>query len=292
MENRQNPTNINSYPGHMAKAKREIAEKLKLIDIVYEVIDARMPLSSKIVDLEQLIKEKPRIMIMTKYDLCDRSKTDQFIHYYESLGYQVVAVDLMKNTNIKKIFTLSEEIFEKVNARRKAKGLKPRVMRALIVGIPNVGKSTLVNRLVGKKAVAVGNRPGVTKSLSWIRLNKSIELLDSPGILWPKLENQESAKILAMFSSIKIEILNREELAIFALTYLSKLYPERVRQRYGMMATTLEEVEKLFCSIAKKRGALMQGGQIDLEKVYQIVLQDVKNQAFGCITLDRLEEAK
>ena len=222
---------INWYPGHMAKTKREIREKINLIDIIYEVIDARMPISSKIKDIDDLIKDKPRILIMTKYDLCDKKETDKFISYYESLGYKVVPVDLANNKNVKEVLNLSESVSKELNEKRKSKGLKSRNLRALIIGIPNVGKSTLINRLVGKKAAGVGNKPGFTKSLSWIRINKDIDLLDSPGILWPKLENQYEARILAIFSSIKEEILNKEDLALFAIDILTKLYKEQFNGR-------------------------------------------------------------
>ena len=172
-----NKIGINWYPGHMAKTKREIREKINLIDIIYEVIDARMPISSKIKDIDDLIKDKPRILIMTKYDLCDKKETDKFISYYESLGYKVVPVDLANNKNVKEVLNLSESVSKELNDKRKSKGLKPRNLRALIIGIPNVGKSTLINRLVGKKAAGVGNKPGFTKSLSWIRINKDIDEL-------------------------------------------------------------------------------------------------------------------
>ena len=177
-------TNINWYPGHMAKTKREISEKLNLVDIVYEVIDARMPISSKIVDIDNLIKDKPRILIMTKYDLCDKEETNKFIDYYEEKGYKVIPVDLMSGLNVKKIIEESRKVLKEENDKRKAKGLKPRSIRALIIGVPNAGKSTLINRLVGKKSAGVGNKPGFTKSLSWIRINKDIELLDTPGIIF------------------------------------------------------------------------------------------------------------
>ena len=232
MKMNNNP--INWYPGHMAKTKREIKEKLDLIDIVYEVIDARMPRSSKIVDIDDLIKNKPRILIMTKYDLCDKSETDKFISYYENLGYQVIPVDLMKGTNVNKIVDVSEKILEDENKKRREKGLKPRNIRALILGIPNVGKSTLINRLVGKKSAGVGNKPGFTKSLSWIRIHKNIDLLDTPGILWPKLEDQEAAHILASFSAIKEDILNDDQIASFILHKLYELYPKALEERYGI----------------------------------------------------------
>lgn len=279
---------INWYPGHMAKTKREISEKLNLIDVVYEVIDSRMPLSSKIVDINDLIKDKPRILIMTKYDLCDKKETEKFIKYYENLGYIVVPVDLMSGLNVKKILEESKKTMVDVNSARISRGLKERNIRALIVGIPNVGKSTLINRLVGKKSAGVGNKPGFTKQLSWIRINKDIELLDSPGILWPKLEDQEAAHILASFSSIKEEILDIHDLARFILFKLDELYPERLKERYGIEKID-EELIETYDIIAKRRGALMRGGIADYDKVSNIIVQDLKNGYFGEITFDRIK---
>ena len=280
---------INWYPGHMAKTKREIKEKLDLIDIVYEIIDARMPKSSKIVDIDDLIKNKPRLLIMTKYDLCDKKETDKFISYYENLGYQVIPVDLMSGTNVKKIIEASEVVLESENEKRKAKGLKPRNIRALILGVPNAGKSTLINRLVGKKSAGVGNKPGFTKSLSWIRIHKNIDLLDTPGILWPKLENQESAHVLASFSSIKEEILNEDQIAAFILKKLYALYPKALEERYGIDELDDDLIEA-YDIIASRRGALTKGGVADYERVSRIILQDFKNGYFGPITFDRLTE--
>ena len=284
-----NKIGINWYPGHMAKTKREIREKINLIDIIYEVIDARMPISSKIKDIDDLIKDKPRILIMTKYDLCDKKETDKFISYYESLGYIVVPVDLANNKNVKKVLELSESVSKELNEKRKSKGLKPRNLRALIIGIPNVGKSTLINRLVGKKAAGVGNKPGFTKSLSWIRINKDIDLLDSPGILWPKLEDQYEARILAIFSSIKEEILNKEDLALFAIDILTKLYKEKLESRYNIKGDNMTNIE-IMEEIAKKRGCVTKGNITDYERVSSIILNDIKNNAFKEITLDRLEK--
>ena len=280
---------INWYPGHMAKTKREIREKINLIDIIYEVIDARMPISSKIKDIDDLIKDKPRILIMTKYDLCDKKETDKFISYYESLGYKVVPVDLANNKNVKKVLSLSESVSKELNEKRKSKGLKPRNLRALIIGIPNVGKSTLINRLVGKKVAGVGNKPGFTKSLSWIRLNKDIDLLDSPGILWPKLEDQYEARILAIFSSIKEEILNKEDLALFAIDILTKLYKDKLESRYNIKIENMTNVE-IMEEIAKKRGCVTKGNITDYERISYIILNDIKNNAFKEITLDRIEK--
>ena len=279
---------INWYPGHMAKTRREISEKLNLIDIVYEVIDARMPRSSKIVDIDDLIKNKPRLLIMTKYDLCDKNETNKFIKYYEELGYQVIPVDLMTGTNVSKIIDASEVVLKEENERRKSKGLKPRNIRALILGIPNAGKSTLINRLVGKKSAGVGNKPGFTKSLSWIRIHKNIDLLDTPGILWPKLEDQEAAHILASFSSIKEEILNEDQIAGFILRKLYELYPKALEERYGIVDLD-EDLIEAYDMIASRRGALTRGGVADYERVSRIILQDFKNGYFGSVTFDRLK---
>lgn len=279
---------INWYPGHMAKTKREIKERLNLIDIVYEVIDSRMPISSKIVDIDELIGNKKKILIMTKYDICDKVETDKFIRYYEDLGHTVIPVDLMNGKNVPKIIEKSKEIVAAENKKRLEKGLKSRSVRALIIGVPNVGKSTLINRLVGKKSAGVGNRPGVTKILSWIRINKDIELLDSPGILWPKLDNQENAHILAALSSIKEEVIDPMDLACFILKKMVELYPKELENRYGIKKLDEELIES-FEMIGKKRGALTRGGGADYDKVANIIIHDLKNGYLGNVTLDRLE---
>ena len=283
----ENKTNINWYPGHMAKTKREISEKINLIDIVFEVIDARMPLSSKVVDIDDLIKNKPRVLIMTKYDLCDKEETNKIGKYYESLGYKVVMCDLM-NGNTNELINISNDIMKSINADRISKGMKERAARILIVGAPNVGKSTLINRLVGKKAAGVGNKPGFTKNLSWIRINKDLELLDSPGILWPKLEDQEAAHILASLSSIKEEILNNDQIASFILKKMYELYPDRLMDRYGIEELD-EDLIETYDIIGKRRGAISRGGVTDYERVSEIIIRDLKNGYLGAITLDRLK---
>ncbi|MDD6224538.1 MAG: ribosome biogenesis GTPase YlqF [bacterium] len=281
---------INWYPGHMAKTRREIKEKIDLIDIVFEVVDARMPISSKIVDIDTIIREKPHILIMTKYDICDEIETNKIIEHYKNRGYDVINVDLMNGKNVNKIIEKSQELLKEMNAKRKEKGLKPRSIRALIVGSPNVGKSTLINRLVGKKVASIGNRPGVTKNLGWIRIHKDIDLLDSPGILWPKLENQYQASILASLSSIKEEILDQQQIALFILEIMNKLYPNKLKERYGIENINLNDIEPTLELIAKKRGALMRGGVFDYDKVYSIIIRDLKDGNFGKVTLDRLDE--
>ena len=279
---------INWYPGHMAKTKREIKEKIDLIDVVYEVIDARMPISSKIVDIDTLVRNKPRILIVTKYDLCDKTHTDLILENYIKKGFSVVRVDLLKGNNLNDIIASTNKVLVDMNAKRKLKGMKPRAIRALIVGIPNVGKSTLINRLVGKKAVNVGNKPGVTKSLSWIRINKDIELLDSPGILWPKLENQSHAYNLASLSSIKEEILNVEDIAMYILKTMDRLYPNNLKERYGIEKVDFNNIEETLEAIAIKRGALKKGGVSDFDKVYYIIIRDIRDGLLGKVTFDRM----
>ena len=283
-----NKTNINWYPGHMAKTKREISEKLNLIDIVYEVIDGRMPISSKIVDIDDLIKDKPRILVVTKMDLCDEEETKKILKTYESSGYKVVCVDLV-NGNCNELISITKDIMSNINKDRVAKGMMERAARVLIVGVPNAGKSTLINRLVGKKSAGVGNTPGFTKNLEWIRVNKDIELLDSPGILWPKLENQDNAKVLAAFSSIKEEILNLDDIACFILKRLFELYPDKLNERYGITELDEDFVEA-YELIGRRRGALSRGGIVDYDKVSDLIIKDLKNGYFGKVTFDRIEK--
>lgn len=282
-----NKTNINWFPGHMAKTRREIKEKIDLIDIIYEVVDGRMPISSKIIDIDDLIKSKPRILIVTKYDICDKVETDKILNMYKEKGYTVIPVDLVNNKGIDKIIIESENLLKDMNNKRREKGLKPRNIRALVIGAPNVGKSTLINRLVGKRVTSIGDKPGVTKNLGWIRIHKDIDLLDSPGILWPKLENQHQALILASLSSIKEEILDTQELAIFILKIMNELYPEKLSERYKIDNINFDNIEEIIEEIAKRRGALKAGCGADYQKVYHIIINDLKDGNLGSITLDR-----
>ncbi|MGN1358351.1 MAG: ribosome biogenesis GTPase YlqF [Bacilli bacterium] len=274
---------LNWYPGHMAKTKREIKEKIDLIDIVYEVIDARIPKSSKNKDIDDLIKDKPRILIMSKVDLCDLSKTQKWITYYENMGYTVIPLDLLNNPNLQKIFEETNKIMTVLNEKREKKGLKPRKVRALILGIPNVGKSTLINRLVGKKATNVGNKPGITKQLEWIRINNQIELLDTPGILWPKLDDEEVALNLASMTAIKEEILDLEAVSIHIINKMQKDYPDNLKNRYGI--TNENDIIDIFDKIAKKIGAI-KNKETDYEKVYATIIKDLRDGYLGKITFD------
>ena len=284
-------TNINWYPGHMAKAKRLIKENVDKVDIIYEIIDSRIPLSSKIKDrdIDKLISTKPRILIMTKSDLCDLNKTNQWIKYYEDMGYKVVLVDLINNKGLNKILDVTNLLLKELDKKREEKGLRKRSYRALIIGIPNVGKSTLINRLVGKKAAITGDRPGVTKSLSWIRINDNIDLLDSPGILWPKLDNETEAYNLASFSAIKEEILPIGKVACYILDTLYKKYENNLKERYGINSFDIDDVIPTYELIGKKRGCLIRGGEVDYDKVSSIIIKDLREGRLGRVTFDEVK---
>lgn len=282
-------TNINWYPGHMAKTKRQISENLNLIDIVYEVIDARMPYSSKIVDIENFIKNKPRILIMTKSDLCDLEETKKWVKYYEKKGYYVILCNLNDKKSIPSILKLTDKVLEEKNKKRLEKGLENRRTRILITGIPNVGKSTLINRLVGKNATNVGNKPGVTKNLNWIRINESLELLDTPGILWPKFEEEKVAFNLASLTAIKEEVLPIEKVVCYIIETLYKYYPNILKERYNITEIDPEFIE-VFDTIGKKRGCLIKGGEVDYDRVCSIVINDIKEGYIKGITFDRISD--
>ncbi|MDD2203249.1 MAG: ribosome biogenesis GTPase YlqF [Bacilli bacterium] len=285
-----NKVNINWYPGHMAKTKRLIKEKKDIIDVIFEVIDARIPYSSKIKDIDNIIKDKPRILIMTKIDLCDMTETKKWIAYYERFGYIVIGVDLANNKNVNLIIDKSREILKELQEKKKLKGMMKKNLRALIIGIPNVGKSTLINRLVGKKATNVGNRPGITKSLDWIRIGEFLELLDSPGILWPKFDEDKVALNLSSMTAIKEEILPADDITVYILKILFKYYPEALKKRYGIEYIDEDDIISVLDIIGKKRGAIIKGGDIDYKKVYNIVMRDLADGSLGPVTFDRYKE--
>ena len=280
-----NKTNINWYPGHMAKTKREIKEKIDLIDIVFEVIDARIPYSSKNEDINSIISNKPRVLIMTKTDLCDLDITNKWKKYYEDKGYVVVMLDLINSTNIKELYNKINPIIGKLNDKRISKGLKERRARILVVGVPNVGKSTLINRLVGQKATNVGNKPGVTKSLEWIRINDKLELLDTPGILMPKINDIEVAKNLASMTAIKEEVLNIDEIAIYIINKMLSLYKDNIVNRYNLSST--DDLIEILDQIGKKIGAI-KNNEVDYDRVYLRIIKDLQEGRLGNITFDRL----
>ena len=282
----ENKTNINWYPGHMAKTKREIREKLDLIDIVYEVIDARMPISSRLEDVNDITKNKKKIIILTKYDLCDKSETDKIINSYKNNSI-VIPLDLLKG-DVSIVINETVKLMKEENDKRKLKGMQERPARVAIIGAPNVGKSTLINRLVGRRSVNVGNKPGVTKSLSWIRINKDVELLDTPGILWSKIKDYDRGYILASFSSIKEEVARPIDVAVYILRKLEELYPDLLKERYGIDSLT-DTLEEEFEVIGRLRGALQRGGVADYLKVATIIIKDLQEGRIGKITFDRLK---
>lgn len=283
------PSNsINWYPGHMAKTKRLISENIDFIDVIYEVIDARMPYSSRIREIDQILKNKPRILIMTKIDMCDINETNKWVKYYEANGLKVIKINLENNSNVNTILKATDEIMEVTNNKRENKGLLRKKCRALVMGIPNVGKSTLINRLVGKSAVGVGNRPGVTKQTSWIRISNKIELFDTPGILWPKFEDENIAYNLAALTAIREEVLPVYDVAYYILRMLDKYYTNELNRRYGL-ESLFDDMYENFEFIGKKRGCLIKGGEVDYDKVVNVIFNDIKTGAIKNITFDRFE---
>ena len=284
---RPNSTNINWYPGHMAKAKRLMQKEYKHIDIVYELVDSRIPKSSKIENIYDIIGNKPKILIMTKKDLADEEVALKWLKYYESLGTTVLLVDLNKDEDIQKIVTKTHELAANLQEKREEKGLIKKEVRVLVVGIPNVGKSTLINKMVGKKVAEVGNRPGVTKGLVWLNTKYNIILLDTPGILWPRLEQQEVALNLASFSAIKTEVLDENEVAVHILRKLNKYYPDKLKERYGITPDPVElDLESAYQTIAKSMGAI-RGGEVDYERVSNKIINDIKGEYIKGVVFDR-----
>ena len=277
---------INWYPGHMAKAKRLMMREYKHIDIVYELVDSRIPKSSKIANIYDIIGNKPKILIMTKKDLTDEEMALRWVKYYENLGTKVLLVDLNKEEDIKRIIDETHTLASSIQEMREEKGLIKKDIRILVVGIPNVGKSTLINRLIGRKVALVGNRPGITKGLVWLNTKHGITLLDTPGILWPKLEQQEVALNLASFSAIKVEVLDENEVAVHILQKLNKYYPEKLQERYQVMSNPLGlNIEDAYFTIAKNMGAI-KNGEVDYERVSLKIINDIKNENIKGIVFD------
>lgn len=276
--------NLQWYPGHMTKAKRQMQEDLKLIDLIIELVDARIPLSSRNPDIDELGKNKARLILLNKSDLADERYNEQWSAYFQKKGFYVVKVNAKSGAGLKSIQGVIQEACKAKIERDRRRGIKNRPIRAMVVGIPNVGKSTFINSYAGKACAKTGNKPGVTKGKQWIRLNKTLELLDTPGILWPKFEDQEVGKRLAFIGSIKDEILNLEELSLELLDYIRTNYPGLLNTRYG-----IEEEGKpvsLLEAVADKRKCLIRGQEIDYAKAAGIVMEEFRNGKIGRITLE------
>lgn len=279
-------TVIQWFPGHMAKAKREVQEKLKLIDVAFELLDARLPMSSRNPMIDDILGQKPRLILLNKADMADEAVTEQWIRYFRGQGRTAIAIDAQSGTGVRQIAFIAKEMVKEKFEKMRAKGIKnPRPVRALIVGIPNVGKSTLINRLAGRHIAKTGDKPGVTKAQQWIKVGKEMELLDTPGILWPKFEDEDVGFKLAVTGAIKDEILNLQDVAAYALRFLSVHYPERLSERYRLDRIP-DDIVALFDAIGRRRGCLTAGGGIDYDKVADIVLYDIRTEKLGRLSFE------
>lgn len=278
--------NIQWFPGHMSKARREVQEKLKFVDIVFELIDARLPLSSRNPMLDQILQQKPRLVLLNKADLADQSQSLKWKKWFEEQGHRVLIINAQENKGVKQIVPESKIVLKEKFEREASRGIKPRAIKAMVIGIPNVGKSTLLNRLVGKKIAQTGNKPGVTKGQQWLRISSELELLDTPGILWPKFEDQEIAKKLALTGAIKDQLLHLDDLAIYGLEVFARFYPAKLAERYKLSEDDLflPSVDLLLL-IAQKRGF-----RDDYERASEMIVTEIRQGKLGGFTLDVYEE--
>ncbi len=280
--------NYQWYPGHMTKAKRMMEENIKLIDLVIELVDARIPMSSKNPEIDQIGRNKSRIILLNKADLADQKWNDFWSEYFKNKGFYVQEMNSKTGAGLKTIQGLVQNACKEKIERDRKRGILNRPVRAMVVGIPNVGKSTFINALAGKACTKTGNKPGVTKGKQWIRLNKNLELLDTPGILWPKFEDQKVGERLAMIGSIKDELLHADELAIALLSYLQKEYPQTLKERYQINIE--EDAYKTLESICISRKCFQKGEQPDILRASGMVLEDFRSGRIGKITLEHPEE--
>ncbi|WP_028273110.1 ribosome biogenesis GTPase YlqF [Atopococcus tabaci] len=279
---------IQWYPGHMAKAKREFQEKLKLVDVVLELVDARIPQSSRNPDLDSIIGDKPRVVILMKADLADPAQTEKWAAYFESQGVPTVSIDAQEGRDVQKVQQAAKKALTEQMKKRAEKGMKPRAIRAVIVGIPNVGKSTLINRMARKKVAQTGNKPGVTKAQQWIKYGKELELLDTPGILWPKFEDQEVGKCLALTGAIRDRLLYMDDIALYGMELLRKYYPGALAKRYRLDESEEElELPELLMRISEKRGF-----RDDYDRAAEMLVFELRRGQLGRVTLDRIEDVE
>lgn len=290
--------NINWYPGHMAKTKKQIIQDLKLIDVVVEILDARIPLSSQNPDVKGYTKNKKKVVVLNKADLADETETKKWISYFASKGIPAVATDANSGKSVTEVIRAVKEVSKETQEKFADKGRIGKSIRIMILGIPNVGKSSFINRLTKKNSAQVGNKPGVTRQKQWIRIEDGIELMDTPGVLWPKFESEEVGLNLAFTGSIKDDILEKTEIAYQLLCFLVKNYLKNVIERYKLDENQINEIlnsdeeennkiVEIMETIAKKRGAILSGGRIDYEKVSIILLDEFRSGKIGRITVEK-----
>lgn len=283
---------IQWYPGHMAKAKRQVSEQLKKVDVVFELVDARIPYSSRNPMIDDVIKQKPRVVILNKKDMTNLKELEKWETYFKDEGFYPVAVDAKHGKNLKNVEVEAIKATQEKFDREKAKGLKPRAIRAMIVGIPNVGKSTLINKLAKRSIAETGNKPGVTKQQQWIKVGKSLQLLDTPGILWPKFEDEEVGKKLSLTGAIKDSIVHLDEVAIYSLNFMIKHDISALKKHYNIDTHEDAEILDWFDAIGRRRGLLQKGNEVDYESVIELIINDMRNAKIGTYCFDILKEMK
>lgn len=288
---RDDNLHINWYPGHMKKTKEMVQNNLKLVDVVIELLDARIPLSSKNPDIDRLAKNKPRVVVLNKSDLSDKNKLNRWISYYQSKGIKAIPVDTLRGSGVNKIVEECKNVTKEKMDALKEKGRKQRAIRVMIVGVPNVGKSSLINKLTGRKSTQTGDRPGVTKGKQWVKLKGDLELLDTPGILWPKFEDQNIALNLAFTRAIKDEILDIDTLGLKFIEKMSEIEPEKLKARYKLDSLGEEPLETMDM-IGRKRGFILGKNELDYTRIAKTVLNEFREGKIGKITLEVPEDIK
>lgn len=279
---------IQWFPGHMAKARREVTEQLKLVDVVFELVDARIPYSSRNPMIDEVIKDKPRVVLLNKMDMANLNETKKWMSYFEEQGFYPVLIDSKNGKNLSQVTKAAEIVTQEKFQRMKQKGLRPRAIRAMIVGIPNVGKSTLINRLAKKSIAKTGNMPGVTKKQQWIKVGKTLELLDTPGILWPKFEDQTVGKKLSLTGAIKDSIVHLDEVAIYGISFLQERDLDTFTKHYNIDVTADTPYIEVFDAIGRSRGLKLKGNEIDYESVVELIIRDIRNEKIGKYTFDHI----